>query len=309
MYLNVSRQPVKYTTYIRDAAGGDDAQQRTYGAWWSRFSQPDPYDGSYNLADPQSFNRYAYVQNDPVNFTDPTGLFVLPGVTFFNCTNCVMNVVGSLPGGLFGGGGGGGRLAEQAIEQSVDGIGDVSGGEVTQDGQPIPPGNLAQNVANLLTGDCGKFANSLYEKIAGMNPDQPAHSQTFNLLDVFNMVNGRQGGVVFQPVVVGGRPAGGTVSGAIGNAQYPATIYISPIMNYSVITPVGRNFAEYSYAMTAVHETFHLAGRNGGYGDERMARAVHALTGAPGLPKDGADVYEWSRYWNEVLRSKCPQRR
>ncbi|MDQ3684948.1 MAG: hypothetical protein M3430_05025, partial [Acidobacteriota bacterium] len=34
----------------------------------------DPYDGSMNLADPQSFNRYSYVQNDPVNFVDPSGL-------------------------------------------------------------------------------------------------------------------------------------------------------------------------------------------------------------------------------------------
>jgi uncharacterized protein RhaS with RHS repeats len=40
----------------------------------SRFDQPDPYDGSYDLTDPQSFNRYSYVGNDPVNFIDPTGL-------------------------------------------------------------------------------------------------------------------------------------------------------------------------------------------------------------------------------------------
>lgn len=42
----------------------------------ARFNQPDPYDGSYDLADPQSLNRYAYVQSDPVNFVDPTGLFI-----------------------------------------------------------------------------------------------------------------------------------------------------------------------------------------------------------------------------------------
>ena len=47
---------------------------RRYNRWWGRFDQPDPYDGSYDLADPQSFNRYGYVSNDPVNFTDPTGL-------------------------------------------------------------------------------------------------------------------------------------------------------------------------------------------------------------------------------------------
>ena len=47
---------------------------RRYNRWWSRFDQPDPTESSYNLADPQSFNRYAYTNNDPVNFVDPTGL-------------------------------------------------------------------------------------------------------------------------------------------------------------------------------------------------------------------------------------------
>jgi len=67
-------QPRKYTTYERDGNGSDDAMHRRFDATASRFSQPDPYDGSYSLTDPQSFNRYAYVQNDPVNFVDPTGL-------------------------------------------------------------------------------------------------------------------------------------------------------------------------------------------------------------------------------------------
>jgi hypothetical protein len=47
---------------------------RRYEGRWQRFAQPDPYDGSYDLSNPQSLNRYAYVQNDPVSFTDPTGL-------------------------------------------------------------------------------------------------------------------------------------------------------------------------------------------------------------------------------------------
>jgi RHS repeat-associated protein len=71
---HTSTQPQRYTTYTRDQNGGDDAQMRRYSGAQQRFSQPDPYDGSYSLADPQSFNRYSYVQNDPVNFTDPSGL-------------------------------------------------------------------------------------------------------------------------------------------------------------------------------------------------------------------------------------------
>ena len=67
-------QPHLYTSYERDSDGGDDAMNRRYSPNWSRFSQPDPYDGSYDPRDPQSLNRYSYVNNDPVDSMDPTGL-------------------------------------------------------------------------------------------------------------------------------------------------------------------------------------------------------------------------------------------
>jgi RHS repeat-associated protein len=74
---NQAFQPQRYTSYERDANAGDDAMFRRYQSAQSRFPQPDPYDGSYNLTDPQSLNRYAYVQNDPVNFVDPSGLLAI----------------------------------------------------------------------------------------------------------------------------------------------------------------------------------------------------------------------------------------
>lgn len=72
--VNGAFQPQKFNGYIRDSIGADDAMFRRYNRWWSRFDQPDPYDGSYDLTNPQTFNRYAYVNNDPVNFVDPSGL-------------------------------------------------------------------------------------------------------------------------------------------------------------------------------------------------------------------------------------------
>ncbi len=50
------------------------AQFRNYSELQARWLSPDPYDGSYDLSNPQSFNRYAYVLNNPLSFIDPNGL-------------------------------------------------------------------------------------------------------------------------------------------------------------------------------------------------------------------------------------------
>ena len=169
--------------------------------------------------------------------------------------------------------------------------------------QTAPTGNIGQNVAGLLTGKCGEFVQSLYKQAAGMYPHMELRSQTFNLLDVFNTINSRPGAIVIEPVVVDGRRAGGTISGRMGDTANPATIHLLPVTYFNVLPASGRRYAEYSYAIRAIHETFHLAG----YNDYGLAQAVHKLTGAPGLPKEGSDSFAFSDYWNDVLRSKCPE--
>jgi RHS repeat-associated protein len=53
--------------------GGDHAGYRSLSTEQIRWLSPDPYNGSYNLMDPQSLNRYSYVSNNPLALVDPTG--------------------------------------------------------------------------------------------------------------------------------------------------------------------------------------------------------------------------------------------
>jgi len=50
------------------------ANFRQYSSTQGRWFSPDPYSGSYDAGDPQSFNRYAYVNNNPLSGDDPLGL-------------------------------------------------------------------------------------------------------------------------------------------------------------------------------------------------------------------------------------------
>ncbi|MGH9949544.1 MAG: RHS repeat-associated core domain-containing protein [Pyrinomonadaceae bacterium] len=58
-----------------EATGLDHATWRKNDAKAGRWTSPDPYKGSMSIIDPQSFNRYSYVGNDPINFVDPSGLY------------------------------------------------------------------------------------------------------------------------------------------------------------------------------------------------------------------------------------------
>jgi RHS repeat-associated protein len=70
----------RFTSYERDGeTGTDHAVNRQYGQSVGRFMRVDPYSGSYNLSDPQSLNRYSYVQNDSINAADPLGLDAFSG--------------------------------------------------------------------------------------------------------------------------------------------------------------------------------------------------------------------------------------
>jgi RHS repeat-associated protein len=74
----------KFGTYLRDSATGlDYAMNRYYSSGSGRFVSPDSYWRSVRPASPQSWNRYAYVSNDPANGVDPNGLcdFAAAGIT------------------------------------------------------------------------------------------------------------------------------------------------------------------------------------------------------------------------------------
>jgi RHS repeat-associated protein len=67
----------RFTSYERDTETGSDyAVNRQHEYSTGRFMRPDPSDGSYDVVNPQTLNRYTYVGNDPVNGVDPLGLLV-----------------------------------------------------------------------------------------------------------------------------------------------------------------------------------------------------------------------------------------
>jgi RHS repeat-associated protein len=65
----------RFTGHARDQGTGyDHTLWRKLDSVQGRRTSPDPDGGSMEIGNPQSFNRYAYVLNDPVNLMDPLGL-------------------------------------------------------------------------------------------------------------------------------------------------------------------------------------------------------------------------------------------
>jgi len=102
---------VKFGTYRRDATSGlDYAEQRYYSSEFGRFITPDPYVQSIQLDEPETWNRYAYCGNDPINRIDPHGTYYCKAIMsstvnrYCNNYSCPNNAYaeyyagGSMPG-------------------------------------------------------------------------------------------------------------------------------------------------------------------------------------------------------------------
>jgi len=91
-YASNSTTKFFFTSYERDPESGNDyAMARFYINRFGRFSCVDPSLGS--PSDPQSWNRYVYVRNNPVNIVDPSGQFWL-----FKLIGAIFMLLSFIPG-------------------------------------------------------------------------------------------------------------------------------------------------------------------------------------------------------------------
>jgi hypothetical protein len=265
---------------------------RRYNRWHSRFDQPDPSLGSYDLANPQSFNRYSYTQNDPVNFTDPIGLapvLACPPDTdgvIRTCTWAPFLNDGPSLTGLWSIGphpepnprGGGGRPNPQNPEVPLT---------------PGQTGAIRDQIAGLLTDKCAKFIDQLISNQTGK-----AYDSKSSLLTDFNSIRDGKGGFFF-----GGTVYGGGASGSLANGN--GKVDISNMFSF---TDSNRAFGA---AFAALHEIIHvIAGAN----DQQLSQQVQALgmsvMAYPGytLPyptdKDNRNL-AYSGYWGQALKNAC----
>lgn len=90
----------KFATYQHeDESNLEHGVFRQYAGIEGRFTSPDPYFGSVDIGNPQSWNRYVYTGNTPTTAADPLGLFV------HDCmwTGCSGGGTGPMGGGYYGG--------------------------------------------------------------------------------------------------------------------------------------------------------------------------------------------------------------
>jgi len=204
----------KFTGYERDnnssATGLDYSMFRYHSSYWGRFQTPDPFGGSYDLTDPQSFNRYSYVENDPINFTDPLGLFLPgpandPGPTL-NPYGCYDLYVDGIYIGKIGACGG-------SPVPAVDIGGDVGGGgpePAPNQNDPCanipkaPPGvDINKNIAEAQKNSMGSAWNPLkpvfdlkgavwfYNKVKPSNAESVLKGESWDYKRIGKVINGK----------------------------------------------------------------------------------------------------------------------
>jgi RHS repeat-associated protein len=254
----------KFATYFRDATTGlDYAQNRYYASTLGRFTTPDPNDVQM-LSDPGSLNRYAYVNNDPANKNDPTGLDwgqVDPGSDIAIFGNCTWETVRGGEGNVVGyqffcqvGAGGYGRTIAVPPHQHRQ-----------RRLSPIEQIARARNQARSLLSvqECADFIKSILTAV-GNQPDLDAFLHNFDQLTII--------------------PAPPNDADDLGRPNFPHNVHVAGGVGQTTILHVVAPFAP-DLAPSLLHDTFHSLFYQ--VGDVALAEAA----GNP-VPKEVTDPNE-----------------
>ncbi len=105
----------KFTGQYRDPETANDwFIARAMSGAQGRFHSPDPGNAGAALGDPQTWNAYAYVANNPLSYTDPSGMSIdatAIGAATGGPVGAIVGAaidVGIVLADIFGFGGGGG---------------------------------------------------------------------------------------------------------------------------------------------------------------------------------------------------------
>lgn len=300
---NQAFQPHRYTTYERDGNSGDEAMMRRYTGQWHRFAQPDPYAGSYDWINPQSFNRYAYVQNDPVNFIDPLGLDPdgvlggqLAGIATMGPGTSIVDVfIGGDSGGVAGGFGGEVGMVINPEKPPI--------AETLNPQNPVPTGELERIRGDIekaiAAKDCADFLKALLDETAILT-GQPYR----DIMVAFDNIKFSYG----NP----GTGYGGYATGSFENGNAAALIrpfesnFISADRSAFIRTQTAQNF---------LGETLHHVGTARAYSDGFFANALNNILVRQGRDKPRSfsdanmeEIQRASIYWHQRQYEACKMR-
>jgi RHS repeat-associated protein len=153
------------------ATDTEHAMLRQYNSAQGHWMRPDPYMGSYNFSNPQSFNRYAYVLNNPLSNIDPSGLNHCSFWSGCGGTggDCLANPNCST--GDFGGAGGGGDGGGCAPSDSTCG-GEEGGLAYSPSGAELAYQNWMDDIVNGADSSLDPGASeTIYVGCTGANVD------------------------------------------------------------------------------------------------------------------------------------------
>ena len=158
-YPSVTANAVEpeFTSKERDAESGLDYFGARYmSSAQGRFTSPDPLLSSGRPWAPQSWNRYMYALNNPLRYTDPTGLYEWDTTLGGGCTDKALN--GGACEGVSSSNGKSIvserkeirnelKRPNQAKDTSLRAVGNSIGGENVDNGVTISMGKLGDNAA------------------------------------------------------------------------------------------------------------------------------------------------------------------